>query len=64
MKTFLNDPNATQRKQLGDSEIIRRVPIPYIGKVSIAIAQTIRRTTDIEVCLRPVNKISTMLSNN
>ena len=64
MKTFLNDPNATQRNQLGDSEIIRRVPIPYIGKVSIAIAQTIRRTTDIEVCFRPVNKISTMLSNN
>ena len=64
MKTFLNDSNATKRNQLGGSEIIRRVPIPYIGNVSIAIAQTIRRTTDIEVCLRPVNKISTMLSNN
>ena len=64
MKILLNDPNLTQKNQRQDSEIIRRVAIPYTGKVSIAIGQAIKRTSDTKICYRLVNKISTMLSNN
>jgi len=45
-------------------ETIKRVALPYIGNVTTRIAHAIRSRSEIEVCFKPCNKLSTMLSNN
>jgi len=47
-----------------NSQLTRRLVIPYTGTLSLKIARVIRSITDIQVCYRPVNKLSTLLSNN
>jgi len=37
--------------------------IPFIGKISTKIAHCIRRTTDIEICYKPIKKLSIILNN-
>jgi len=54
---------ATTVRQPKD-ETIKRVAFPYIGNVTTRIAHAIRSRSDIEVCYKPCNKLSTMLSNN
>ena len=65
MKERINNPNTiTNNIQNQSDAYVRRLVIPYMGKLTNKIAQCIRHIADIETCYKPVNKISTILSNN
>jgi len=65
MKERINNPTTLSNNNLNNSDLFqRRLVVPYMGKLTNKLAHCIRRTADIEVCYKPVNKISTILSNN
>jgi len=64
IKEHINNPPVVPMIQIDDSSrFLRRVMIPFIGTISTKIAHCIRRTTDIEICYKPINKLSTILNN-
>ena len=58
-KSCINNP-----KQVKDDEFIKRIVLPYTGRVTTQVANIIRSKTNLEVAFKPINKISTSLSNN
>jgi len=51
-------------KTLKVDDMTKRIVLPYTGRITMEIAQIIRNNTDLQVAFRPINKISTFLSNN
>ena len=63
MKEHINNPTVGTNNQMEDScRFLKRMIIPYRGKISTKIAHCIRRTTDIEICYTHINKLSTILN--
>ena len=54
---------ATSQPSKDDNDCTKRIILPYTGRVTSEIANTIRRLTDFDVAFKPTNKISTMLTN-
>ena len=55
---------STPSRPKENQDPIKRVALPYMGNSTIQIARAIRSLSDFDVCYIPVNKISTLLSNN
>ena len=45
-------------------DMTKRIVLPYTGRVTTEIAHNIKSQTNLEVAFRPINKLSTFLTNN